>query len=242
MAFYGDLSKYYEAIFPLNEDRLKLVERYLEPNSRILDIGCSTGELAISLAKLGYTVCGIDLSEAMIARARENARQEMVNVDFQVADMCKITNLNLGNFSCILCLGNTLVHLTSMSQLRICLEQVYASLAKGGVFIFQIVNYDRVLYHDIRELPVITNKEQGVTFYRSYDYDAKNNLIHFNTRLLAGGEEEVHHSVELYPLTQNEIRLMLGACGFREPHFYGNFTEAPFEPDSSPALVVVVRK
>ncbi len=36
---------------------------------RILDVGCGTGRHAIELARRGYNVTGIDLSEAQLARA-----------------------------------------------------------------------------------------------------------------------------------------------------------------------------
>ena len=42
----------------------------------ILDIGCGTGRHSIELAKRGYNVTGIDLSDAMLIRAKEKATIE----------------------------------------------------------------------------------------------------------------------------------------------------------------------
>jgi 2-polyprenyl-3-methyl-5-hydroxy-6-metoxy-1,4-benzoquinol methylase len=52
-------------------------------SARILDIGCGTGRHAIELARRGYTVTGVDLSESQLARAREKAAAEQVAIDFQ---------------------------------------------------------------------------------------------------------------------------------------------------------------
>ncbi len=41
---------------------------------RILDVGCGTGRHSVELASRGYLVTGVDLSETMLARAREKAR------------------------------------------------------------------------------------------------------------------------------------------------------------------------
>lgn len=54
---------------------------------RILDIGCGTGRHSIELAKRGYTVVGIDLSESMLKRAKEKATNENVRIDFIQAEL-----------------------------------------------------------------------------------------------------------------------------------------------------------
>ncbi|MEA1864458.1 MAG: methyltransferase domain-containing protein [Euryarchaeota archaeon] len=52
----------------------------------ILDIGAGTGFLSIMLAEIGYRVVGLDLSEEMIARARNKARNRGVEVEFKPGD------------------------------------------------------------------------------------------------------------------------------------------------------------
>jgi len=44
---------------------------------RIIDIGCGTGRHSIELAKRGYNVTGIDLSESLLERAREKQRHRI---------------------------------------------------------------------------------------------------------------------------------------------------------------------
>jgi SAM-dependent methyltransferase len=52
------------------QDRLL---RVLTPGSRVLDVGCGTGEDALALAGAGYVVRGVDPSPAMVGRARAKA-------------------------------------------------------------------------------------------------------------------------------------------------------------------------
>ncbi|QUR67724.1 class I SAM-dependent methyltransferase [Mycobacterium spongiae] len=61
--------------------------------SEVLDPGTGPGHNAIYYASQGYTVTGIDLSPAGIARAQQNAQHAGVSVDFQVADATKLTGL-----------------------------------------------------------------------------------------------------------------------------------------------------
>lgn len=49
---------------------------------KIIDIGCGTGRHAIELARRGYSVTGVDLSEAQLNRARKKAAKENLQVEF----------------------------------------------------------------------------------------------------------------------------------------------------------------
>jgi 2-polyprenyl-3-methyl-5-hydroxy-6-metoxy-1,4-benzoquinol methylase len=53
---------------------------------KILDIGCGTGRHSLELARRGYDVTGIDLSESMIDKARSLALAENLKIDFRVKD------------------------------------------------------------------------------------------------------------------------------------------------------------
>ena len=60
------------------------IERELnfDKSLKIIDVGCGTGRHAIELSKRGYSVTGIDLSEAQLRRAREKAEKENLKVEF----------------------------------------------------------------------------------------------------------------------------------------------------------------
>jgi ubiquinone/menaquinone biosynthesis C-methylase UbiE len=47
----------------------------LRPGSRVLDLGCGTGALAVQLARKGCQVTGVDISPAMLAQAGQRVRQ-----------------------------------------------------------------------------------------------------------------------------------------------------------------------
>ena len=55
-------------------------------NLDILDVGTGTGALALLLAEMNHRVIGIDLSEKMLARAREKARRASLKADFKIGD------------------------------------------------------------------------------------------------------------------------------------------------------------
>jgi SAM-dependent methyltransferase len=66
---------------------LDLFQRHLPPGGAILDLGCGPGWTSLFLARAGFDVTGLDISERMIAIARERAGRERVSAAFVVADM-----------------------------------------------------------------------------------------------------------------------------------------------------------
>lgn len=64
---------------------------------------CGTGRQAIELAKRGYSVTGVDLSEAMLKRAREKARAAGVEVNFIKADARALPFHNEFDLAIMLC-------------------------------------------------------------------------------------------------------------------------------------------
>ncbi|HEX2948439.1 MAG TPA: class I SAM-dependent methyltransferase [Armatimonadota bacterium] len=58
----------------------------LQPGNRILEIGCGTGRHSVELAKRGYRVTAVDISEGMLAEAAQAADAAGVDIDFIHAD------------------------------------------------------------------------------------------------------------------------------------------------------------
>ena len=55
-------------------------------HSKVLDVGCGTGEHTILLTRLGYDVLGVDFSPHAVEQARANAAEKGVDARFEVAD------------------------------------------------------------------------------------------------------------------------------------------------------------
>ena len=57
------------------------------PGHRVLDVACGTGVVAITAARTGARVTGLDLTPQLLDRARENAHAVGVNVDWHEGDV-----------------------------------------------------------------------------------------------------------------------------------------------------------
>jgi 2-polyprenyl-3-methyl-5-hydroxy-6-metoxy-1,4-benzoquinol methylase len=67
----------------------ELIEFFTAYPSRghILDLGCGQGRDAIALAKMGYKVSGIDVSELGVKQMLNKAKEEGLNINGRVCDM-----------------------------------------------------------------------------------------------------------------------------------------------------------
>jgi len=62
----------------------------LKPGTRVLDVACGTGNLALPAARLGAVVTGLDIAPNLLEQARETAKREGLNVQFDEGDAEKL--------------------------------------------------------------------------------------------------------------------------------------------------------
>lgn len=109
-----------------------------EHNHDLLDLCCGTGQLAQHFLDSGYHVTGLDLSDAMLDYARQNA------APYLVTGQARFVQGDAANFEfdepfgLVLSTFDALNHLPDLYALKGCFLSVYAALAAGGTFIFDL--------------------------------------------------------------------------------------------------------
>ena len=105
------------------------------PPGRALDLACGEGQNAIWLATRGWSVTGVDYSEVAIAKARDRAARDGVEVDFVQADLVEYAP-DPGTFDLV-----TLLYLHIPSTERKGVHaKAGAALAPGGTLV--LVGHD----------------------------------------------------------------------------------------------------
>ena len=72
----------------------------LEPDERVLDVACGTGNLALPAARIGASVTGIDIAPNLIAQAKARAAAERLAITFEVGDAERLPYAN-GTFDSV---------------------------------------------------------------------------------------------------------------------------------------------
>ncbi|MBE6725283.1 MAG: class I SAM-dependent methyltransferase [Ruminococcaceae bacterium] len=103
----------------------------------VLDLACGTGAMTFELARRGYDMTAVDISEEMLAEAEAKARALGIrDILFLQGDM---TDFELyGTVQAVVCTLDGVNHLTSREELDACLALVSNYLEPGGVFLFDL--------------------------------------------------------------------------------------------------------
>ena len=108
------------------------------PARRALDLGCGTGVLCKMLSDHGIRTLGVDLSEDMVALARE----QFPGLAFEAGNM--VTYRPKERFDLVTCTGDALNHLFSLDDMAAVFRNVHDALDPGGWFVFDLLNAGEV--------------------------------------------------------------------------------------------------
>jgi SAM-dependent methyltransferase len=121
----------------------------LRAGDRLLDVGCGTGRHLVPLASSGLRATGVDLSPAMLERARARAAQADVDVQLVEADARDLP-ADLGPFDAAICLCEGAFCLVDdvaepMAHDRAILASIHRALRPGGRLVLTALNAARLL-------------------------------------------------------------------------------------------------
>lgn len=158
------------------EQTLARTISYLDPQDRVLELGCGTGSTALRIAPHVAFIVGTDLSPGMIEIAHSKATAQGIDAaEFRAADTeAAFATADRPNAV----LGFNLFHLVPNAAKDF--TRVYAALPSGGLFISKtpclgnIGVLKWVLFHTMIPIMKALGKAPGfVRFYRQTDLEAE---------------------------------------------------------------------
>jgi cyclopropane fatty-acyl-phospholipid synthase-like methyltransferase len=205
----------------------------LQPDSNILDLGCGRGRHALTLAREGYRVTGIDLSERAIETAKEKAENEKLDhVHFEVRDM---RNPLPEKFDTILNLFTTFGYFLDDNENARVLDSVAKMLNESGTF---VVDYLNASYVKDSLVPEDSGRFQDIdyTIKRYIEEGAVHKDITFQKE--STGEEKTYSErVKLYDL--NWFQQEMDRRNLQIGHVYGDYTGSDYDSKNSPRMLIL---
>jgi 2-polyprenyl-3-methyl-5-hydroxy-6-metoxy-1,4-benzoquinol methylase len=188
-------------------------------SARILDIGCGTGRHSIELAKRGYLLTGIDLSDSLLNRAREKASEQGLSIDFRNQDARELNFTAEFDIVIMLCEGAFPLMETDEMNFQI-LRNAATALRTNGKLIFTTLNGLFPLFHSVKEFLASSSLEGNATYDKN-SFDLMTFRDHNITTVTDDHEKEkVLECNERY-YVPSEITWLLKSLGFKVIDIYG---------------------
>ncbi len=155
--FYGDLAHDYEWLFPDetvgrlgafgatspgSQGLLEAAVKTLGPGNPVLDCSCGIGSDAMALARQGLAVTASDGSHAMVAEARRRSERYGIELPVSQSQWQDLPDRVPGPFDLVLCLGNSIVHTATRTNMVAALAGMRKVLSPAGTLIVDSRNWE----------------------------------------------------------------------------------------------------
>ncbi len=193
---FNEIAPYYDALmagvpYKLWVDYLEGILRRLNYRPRtVLDVACGTGNVSEVLARRGYQVVGVDLSEPMI----EAAKSKQSQVEYHAQD---VAELNLGRqFDLAVSLFDSLNYIIDVETLQRGMKRVAEHLVTGGLFVFDVNTIYALSHHFFDQANLSHEREPRYIWRSEYDHATRICRVDMTFEVTEDGEvrqfKEVH--------------------------------------------------
>jgi len=252
---YSEYAEYYDIIYKayLEKTVPRLIDFVVEVFRRdaginvrdVLDIACGTGGPTIELARRGYNVVGLDISEEMIRIAARKAGEAGLDVKFIVGDMRRIGFVE--KFDAVTCFFTSINYVLDDEGIEGLFRSVYRCLRSGGVFIADVPNPFK-MDRWVKGIPTIwrvDHEDISVLIIDSTLMDTVSGIVDWRRTLIVKKGENLefipdYHRIRVY--TVNELKAYARSSGFRKTRVYGDMRIADQPPRDARRLFFLAVK
>lgn len=128
--------------------------QYLPSQGHILEIGAATGRYTLGLAKCGYLLTAVDMSEKLLEIARKRIVDEGLEkqVHFLLSDARNLDGVTEKDFDAVLLMG-PLYHLVEEADRKTALMETVGRLKKGGILFSAFISRFGIMGDLLRNMP-----------------------------------------------------------------------------------------
>lgn len=218
-----------------------ILKEYGVENGLVLDLGCGTGKLTRLLAKTGYDMIGVDLSEDMLEIAMEHQAVEGGEILYLLQDMREFELY--GTVRAVVSICDSMNYLMEYEDLVQVFSLVNNYLDPKGIFVFDL-NTPYKYRELLGEQTIAENREEGSFIWENY-YDEEEEINEYDLTLFIREEdgrfqkyEETHYQ-RSYSL--DTVKQALAEAGMEFVVAYDAFTKEP-PGEESERIYIVARE
>lgn len=247
MSVFKEYARYYDLLYRDKDYGVEtdyihnLIQDQIPGARTILNLGCGSGRHDRPLIALGYTVTGVDLSEEMLAAAR-NAAAGSESLDYVQGD-ARSVRLDK-TFDVVIALFHVMSYQVTNADLMAAFATVHSHLNPGGTFIFDCWYGPGVL----ADPPTVRVKELEddvitVTRIAQPVMHPNENVVDVNYRVFlkdkgSGNVREINETHRMRYLFKPEVEMMLTTAGFELQMSEEWLTATPLSMKSWNALFI----
>jgi SAM-dependent methyltransferase len=199
------------------EQRALLAGLGLAParSRRAVDLGCGSGFQSVALAQLGYEVLALDTCRALLAELEEHKGE--LPIATQEADLRSVASVTAPGVELAICMGDTLTHLASHSEVTQLFADVRRVLAPESKFVLSYRDLSAELKGTERFIPVRSEANRIMTCFLEYEPQAV--VVHDLIHIRKGERWELRKSgYRKLRLSMDWVCAGLSASGFAIKH------------------------
>ena len=213
---------------------------------RALDLCCGMGRITAELARRGFAMTGVDITESLLETAREDAAYDGLDIEYVLADARSF--VRPGFFDTAVNLYISFGYFEKPEDDLLLARNVYESLKPGGTFIIETLGKEIAVRGFT---PGEWFERAGYTVLTEYEaVDSwaalKNRWILIRNSHASGAEASAPPSRVEKTFTQRlyaatELRALLFEAGFAGVDLYGGWDERSYDQNAE-ILIAVGRK
>jgi len=191
----------------------------VKPRS-VVDLACGTGSVTAILARMGYPVLGIDMSEEMLTEAA----MKTMDIDPMPRFVCqKLQELRLLKaVDMAVCALDSLDYITDPDDCKEAIRRVYKILNPGGIFIFDVNTPEKLQAMDGQ---VFLDEDDDVYCVWQGEFDEESNICTYWMDLFQRQGSVWNRSYEEhreYAYSEEQLRGYLKDAGFTHIEVYAD--------------------
>jgi cyclopropane fatty-acyl-phospholipid synthase-like methyltransferase len=202
-----------------------LKDKGVKPGGKLIDAACGTGGITLELAKAGYSVLGMDISQQMLTAAAAKSTKAGALITFVRQDIraMRVHRPVDG----IICSCDGVNYLLTTQDLTSFLTNARKSLSAGGVLLFDISSEEKLMAMDGQ---LYGEETSDSAYLWTNSVSSRTKVITMDITLFIKQldyyrrEHEVHRQ-RIW--STGEIEEALQKCGYQLNSMYGAFTREP---------------